>query len=204
MKLSVEKLKFALLFVFLVFIASANAQTPNPETIVVDNSSHYAAYRADDKNVIFVFEIIDDFTDNTDGYYPRVDFVSFTVDVNQNAEIDKYIDASYGIVGKEFLRSVNERPGICTGFLVSDISKTGCGLFKSKASLDYGFRSSNKETRPHPVYEFKIPKKELSKDGTSAQIRLTFYSYERGYEIYPKKEPGEVYNSLLKTLRINF
>lgn len=203
MKTLFKKLAATFVLLFAGFFAMVNGQTPTAQTIIIDDSQLYAAYQVDDKNVIIVLEMIDDFTDNTNDYFPNADFVSFLVDVNQNAEIDKYIDTSYGLVGKQYVRS-GVLPGLCTQYLASNIGKTGCGVFKSAASLDYGFRASDKEARQHPVYKFTIPKRELSKIGDSAHIRLSFYSAGEGFKVYPAKEREEVYNSLSKVLIINF
>ena len=204
MKKHLKEAAFALAFVLAFFFTSINGQTPGTNTIIIENNRHYAAYRVEDENVVFIFEMIDDFTDDTEGYFPSVDSVSLKVDVNQNTEIDKYSDISYGLRGKKRDASVSARTGICTQYLIDENSSSVCGRFKSRATLDYGFRTSDRESHEHPVYKFTIPKKELSKNGNSAQIRLTFYSGGRGYESYPAKEAGEIYNSLAKTLTINF
>lgn len=204
MKSFLKRFAPAPILVLAVFFTSVNGQALESETVIIDNNRHYAAYQVEGENVIFVLEMVDDFTDEIYGYFPSADFVSLRVDVNQNAEIDKYIDTSYGLTGKTYGRPDGARRSICTQYLIADYSSSVCGWLKSRATLDFGFRASIKETRPHPVYKFTIPKKELSKNGNSAQIRLRFHSSGSGYEVYPAKEAGEVYNSLAKTLTINF
>lgn len=193
------------IFAFVFFLSPAYGQTINTETIIVDNREHYAAYRVDGDNVIFTLEFIDDFTDNSNGMFPNLDFTSIMVDVNQNAKVDRNIDTAYTQHAlSRALPGTSVKPILCTQFLYTANSGSVCGAMKSKASLDFRFQSTGKQAKEHPVFRFTIPKKELSANGKSAHIRLRFHSAGKGYKVYPAQESREDFHSFSKVLEIQF
>lgn len=198
--------KFTLIVCAFVFAFSpAHGQTTNTEKVIVDNKEHYVTYRVNGDNVIFTLEFIDDFTDNSNGVFPNLDFASIMIDVNQNAKVDRNIDTAYSQHAiSRALPNTSAKPLLCTQFLYTANSGSVCGAMKSKASLDFRFQSTGKEAREHPVYRFTIPKKELSANGESAHIRLRFHSAGKGYKVYPAQESRENFYSFSKVLEVQF
>lgn len=191
------------------FFTSAAGQSSASEKVLIDNAQHYVADRIDGENVILTVELIDDFTDNTKGDFPKIDFAGFEVDTDQNGAVSERVDTAYSLTGKTLLqkRDPEKYPfvaGICTNFLLDAVRSTGCGGFKSNAALDFGFRASNRQAEKHPVYIFTIPRKELSADGRSAHLRLHIYSAGKGFTYYPAKEKGESFHSFDKVLKLEF
>jgi hypothetical protein len=197
-----------LLFALAVLPFSIRGQMASADTTLVSSDDHFVAYRVDGDNVIFTVEFIADFTDNSNGVFPDVDFVNIAVDVNQNGSIDSYLDKSYGKIGKRIREGKifpdSAKPLICTQFMITVRSSTACGGMKSKAALDFNFQSTEKALKPHPVYQFTIPRTELSADGKSAHIKLHLYSAGKGSAYYPEKEPWEDYHSFINVLKIQF
>lgn len=199
-------LKFTLtVFAFTFALSPAFGQTTDTETLIVDNKEYYAVYRVDGDNIIFTLEFIDDFTDNSNGVFPNLDFASIMVDVNQNAKVDRNIDTAYSQHAlSRALPGTSAKPILCAQFLYTANSGSVCGAMKSKASLNFRFQSTGKEPKEHPVYRFTIPKTELSANGKSAHIRLRFHSAGKGYKVYPAQESREDFHSFSKVLKIQF
>jgi opacity protein-like surface antigen len=204
-------LTISMTFVLLsaAFFSSAAGQSSAQEKVLIDNAQHYVGYRVDGRNVILTVELIADFTDNTRGDFPNIDFTGFAVDVDQNGAVSGGSDTYYGLTGKPFWqkRDWDKDPfvtGICTNFLLDGTRSTGCGGFKSNAALDFGFRATNKQAEKHPVFIFTIPRAELSADGKSAHLRLHVYSAGKGSTYYPAKATGESYHSFDKVLKLEF
>ena len=202
--------KIATIILVLIGLSTISlAQNVSEEKILVDNERDYAFYQVDGQNLILTLELIDDFTDNTQGdFFPNVDFVTVKVDVDKNAEVSKYIDVSYGLLGKqkrskEYWEENIFVTRLCSQFLLTSNTATQCDVFETNAVLDFGFRSSEKQPEKHPVYKFTIPLKELSNDQNSARVRLTFFSAGKNLTHYPAKD-NEPSHSFLKTLEIVF
>ena len=148
------------------------------QRVLVRNADHLAALRPSGDRVILTLEALGDTTDNLGGNFPRTDFVSIRVDVNQNGRIDPNIDVVYGIQG-------GTRDKLCTQYMLSATSSTGCGGFRSAATLQAAFKKTAAGSRPHPVWEFSIPRREIGSDGNYAHLMLSFHQAGKGYTHYP-------------------
>jgi len=152
--------------------------SPSPQRVLVRNSDHLAALRPSGDRVILTLEALSDTTDNLGGNFPKTDFVSIRVDVNQNGKIDPNLDVAYGIQG-------GTRDKLCTQYMLSATSYAGCGGFRSAASLQAAFKKTANSSRPHPVWEFSIPSREIGLDGNYAHLTLSFHQAGKGYTHYP-------------------
>ena len=161
-------------------LVATPAPTPSPsqQRVLVRNSDHLAALRPSGDRVILTLEALSDTTDNLGGNFPKTDFVSIRVDVNQNGKIDPNIDVAYGIQG-------GTRDKLCTQYMLSATSYTGCGGFRSGATLKAAFKNTPNSSRPHPVWEFSIPTREIGSDGNYAHLTLSFHQANKGYTHYP-------------------
>jgi hypothetical protein len=146
--------------------------------------------------LMFTLEALSDFTDNLAGQYPQKDFAGIRVDVNGNGQVDSRVDVAYGISG-------GSRDTICTQYLLSETSSTGCTGFSSSADLGVGFRATSKESRPHPVWEFTIPKSELRAGGGSAHMVFWFFSAGEGYSSFPRGVAGQRPTSFQQTVEVD-
>jgi hypothetical protein len=193
MKKLVKLLILSVVCSSLIFALNFNVYA-SVEKIIVLNQNHYISYQVIDENVIFNLETINDFTDEMTGKFPKSDFFSIEVDVNQNGVIDRNIDTLYGLISKQI--------GICTGYLFDETASSPCGEFKSKAFLELSFRGTLREQKPHPVFRFTISKNELNQSGNVAHLVFTCYSAKRGYTSYPAVDKTKTFHSLSNTIKI--
>ena len=156
----------------------APAPALSPQRVLVHDSDHLATLRPSGDRVILTLEALTDTTDNLGGNFPKTDFVSIRVDVNQNGRIDPNIDVAYGIQG-------GTRDKLCAQYMLSATSYTGCGGFRSGATLQAGFKKTANSSSPHPVWEFSIPTREIGSDGNYAHLTLSFHQAGKGYTHYP-------------------
>jgi hypothetical protein len=164
---------------------------------VLNNGSYYVTYGPVEGNIVFTMEATDDFTNDFAGEYPDTDFASISVDVNRNYRIDSLKDAAYG--------TRNGSNDICTYYFYDEKSATACGGFKSQASLRVYFGGTEIESRPHPVWEFTIPKSELSDDGATAHVQFKFFTAGRGYSTIPAEQNPEDWKfTAVSQIRLNF
>jgi len=177
--------------------AATAVPTPNllsQQRVLVRNADHLAALKPSGDRVILTLEALGDTTDNLGGNFPKTDFVSVRVDVNQNGRIDPNIDVAYGIQG-------GTRDRLCTQYLLSATSSTGCGGFRSAATLQAAFKKTANSSRAHPVWEFSIPVREIGSDGNYAHLTLSFHEAGKGYTHYPT-DPG-VSTSFAKVYKVS-
>jgi hypothetical protein len=163
--------------------------------IVTKNSRHFIEAIPQGDQVRFVLEAVGDTSNNLDGSYPKVDFASIRVDVNKNGKVDERVDLSYGTEG-------GSRDKICTQYLITESSSTGCAGHNSQARLKVDFKSTSHGAKPHPVWEFTIPKKELSQDGKLAHMIFKFHEAGRGYTRYPESGRTNVSFSEVLSIRL--
>ena len=75
------------------------APTPVTKRVLVRNSNHLVVLKPAGDRVTLSLEALGDGTDNLGGRFPKIDFVSIRVDVNQNGKVDPKLDITYGIQG---------------------------------------------------------------------------------------------------------
>ncbi len=146
-------------------------------------------------DAVIVLESIADTTNNLSGKFPAVDFSGIRVDVNQNGRVDERVDVAYGISGG----SANE---VCTQYLLTETSSTGCKGFTSDATLKAEFKRTKFSSSAHPVWTYTIPTKELTKNGSYAHLTFKIYEAGRGYTQLPK--PTRTTQSFSKVTTLNF
>jgi len=193
MKKTVKLLILSVVCSGLIFALNFTADA-STEKVIVSNQNHYISYQVAGENVIFVMESVGDFTDEMMGKFPKTDFFSIDVDVNQNGIIDPNTDVGYSIITKQV--------GICASYLISQNASTGCGVFKSKAYLEISFRATEREQKAHPVYRFTIPKSELNQTGNAVHLVFTCYSAKKGYADFPAIDRMKNFRSLSNTIKI--
>ena len=145
----------------------------------------------------FVMEAIADSSNDMQGRFPRLDFASIGVDVDKNLRATPNVDVSYGI-------SSGSSDEICAQKLLGESSFTGCGGYPSRATLRVGFEGTEASSRPHPVWRFTIPNRELT-SGSVAHLIFKFHESGQGYTRLPASTNGNtVFNTVaalnLKTL----
>lgn len=155
------------------------AATILSNSVLVSNSDFLAVAKPSGPRMILALEALSDGTNNLGGKFPKTDFVSIRVDVNQNGKIDPKVDVIYGIRG-------STKDQLCAQYMLSATSNTGCGAFKSGATLKVDFKATKAKSTPHPVWVFSIPNKELSRDGKYAHLKISFYRAGKGYTYFPQ------------------
>jgi TonB family protein len=94
------------------------------------------------------------------------------VDQNQNGQIDRYIDHSYG---------VTPRGKLCSAYLINGTSDTACGGCASSAHL-----KAFKDADGRRQYTLVLPKKELSLGQQSVKLALNFFnSAQKSFSVFP-------------------
>jgi hypothetical protein len=154
------------------------AASPSTERVLVRNSDHLAMLKPAGDRVILTLEALSDAIDNLGGNFPKTDFVTVRVDVNQNGRVDPNVDVAFGIQG-------GTRDKLCTQYMLSGTSFTGCGGFRSGATLAAAFKKTANSATPHPVWEFSIPAREIGSDGNYAHLTISFHQAGKGYTHYP-------------------
>ena len=156
------------------------------ERVLEKNERHVVIARYEGDKTTFVLEAVGDTSDNLRGQFPALDFASIRVDVNQNGIIDaERTDVGYG-------RRNGTYTSICTQYLLTEGSSTGCGGFSSGASLAVGFKATAISAKPHPVWEYTIPNRELARGGSTAHMVFRFHESGRGYTRYPASSRANV------------
>lgn len=154
------------------------AASPSTERVLVRNSDHLVMLRPAGDRVILTLEALNDPMDNLGGNFPKIDFVAIRVDVNQNGKVDPKVDVAYGIQG-------GTRDKLCAQYMLSGTSYTGCGGFRSGATLAAAFKKTANSSKPHPVWVFSIPAREIGSDGNYAHLTISFHQANKGYTHYP-------------------
>jgi len=166
----------------------------SPGRALVRNSDHLAMLKPAGDRVVLTLEALRDSVDNLGGNFPKTDFVTVRVDVNQNGRVDPKVDVAYGIQG-------GTRDKLCAQYMLSATSSTGCGGFRSGATLAAAFKKTANSSRPHPVWEFSIPAREIGSDGNYAHLTISFHQAGKGYTHYPSA-PG-VSTSFAKVYKVS-
>jgi hypothetical protein len=179
----------------LLILQGAFAYSVHAGQIVTKNSRHFIEAIPQGEQVRFVLEAVGDTSNNLAGSYPKVDFVSIRVDVNKNGRVDEGVDLAYGTAG-------GSKDKICTQYLITETSSSGCGKHNSQAKLKVSFKSTSQAAKPHPVWEFTIPKSELSKDGKLAHMMFKFHEAGHGYTRYPESGRANVSFSQVLSIRL--
>ncbi len=168
---------------------------------LVRTDDHIVAVRNSATRIQFILEAISDTTNDLNGTWPNVDFVSIGSDVDQNGTVTRNVDVAYGISG-------GSADKICTQHLLTESSSTGCNGFSSQATLSARFVSTAKQPTPHPVWVFTIPKSELGPDGKSAHLYFRFHNAGKGYTRFPTPRDTKKFSSAialdLDTLKATF
>jgi len=90
---------------------------------------------------------------------PENIYVSILADRDQNGQIDRLVDTSYGLLHGE--------PRLCTAYLINERTSTLCGGFQSAARLSHFTVDLGRRK-----YVLSIPKEELSAVPSSASFVL--------------------------------
>lgn len=192
-----KKTHWLILFVLhlMVLLACTSITLAQPsqekETLVVENTEHVVAYSVKDGNLVITMEAVNDFTDQTAGKWPLVDIMSIEIDRNGNGIVDTHVDVAYGVGDRS----------ICASFLIAVDGSSLCGVFKSKASVEIGFRGTLRQQKPHPVFRFVIPKTEVFSGKGSPGFVFEFSSAEKGRVYYPKRQEYQR-RSFAETIRL--
>lgn len=190
----------AVLSILLAGAAAVFAQAADrPLRTIFSNSSYRADYEVRDGNVIITLETLDDFTDNTGGQDPdfgRNDFTQIVIDKNYNSTIDEKIDIAF-----------STRKGttvICPQFLYHEAASSLCGQLRSKATVKVSFSATESESKPHPVFQYTIPRPELVSGDTPGEdaVVLMFHTGSRGRYYFPQQPAMKHFLSLKATHRL--
>ncbi|MGI9174107.1 MAG: hypothetical protein ACR2GR_02150, partial [Rhodothermales bacterium] len=164
---------------------------------LVNNRQHAITARSVGDKIVFVLEALGDSTNDLGGSFPDVDFAGLRVDRNRNGKVDARVDVAYGIAG-------GARDQLCTQYLLSETSSTGCGGFPSETALRVQFGGTANGLAAYPAWTFAIPKKELTTGGDSlADVAFRFHEAGRGYTRYPASEQSDASFSAVVTVNLN-
>jgi hypothetical protein len=176
-------------------VADAAPVRPAPREVARDDRNLVTVLPSSDR-VTFTLEALGDLSNNLAGEYPGKDFAGIRVDVNGNGRVDSRVDVAYGIAGGTTNR-------ICTQYLLSETSSTGCGGLPSQARLNIGFRATAAGTAAHPVWQFSIPRSELVSAGRTAHLTFWFHSAGDGYSSFPAGPSGQRPMSFTETVQLD-
>ncbi len=186
--------------VCLVLLLSFEAfsQAPNAERkTLVKNKEHLAYIDRADGKLTLVVELIGDFSDDTKGAPPARDFVWVGIDINRNKTSDS---------GPDVIFSVDPKANtLCAQTLYGEQATSGCGAFASAATYEAAFVGTAAQAKPHPVFTFVFPEREIMPDGKGLNLILRIHSAEIGSVMnYPERAPGKGMYSFAKTLSVKF
>ena len=157
--------------------------------MIIDNDRHVITARYQGDQAIFVLEAVGDTSNNLNGSFPRLDFASLWIDVNQNGRADRGVDLSLGTTGNNVF---------CDQFFQTDTSYTGCGAARTGGQVQVSFEATERGRRSHPVWTFTIPKAKLAQAGASvAHLVFQFHESGRGYTRYPEGRSGVPFSKVL-------
>ena len=179
----------------LVFASIDRAQKPTIEAQkLVSDNGHVVTYERKGDLAVFTLESISDFTDETglDHKFTSRDLAGMTVDINSNNRVDKNIDVAYEIGSGSTT--------LCTQYLYGVGVSSVCGVFKSSATLDISFFATSHESRPHPVFKFSIPIREIFGSGSTVGIVFEFWTAGVGRTTYP--ELDDEWQTLKRTITV--
>ena len=154
---------------------------PNPTGVtgeLVRTDDHLISVRKSETRLQFILEAIGDTTNNLGGSFPNTDFVSIGVDVDQNGTVTRNVDVAYGTAG-------GSADKICTQYLLTETSSTGCSGFSSAATMSARFVPTANKPQPHPVWVYTIPKSELGPDNNIAHLYFRFHNAGKSYTRFP-------------------
>lgn len=148
------------------------------EVLITNNPYNQISYTQDIENIYFSIEILD--STLIKGRYPIIDFASISVDKNKNKKIDEYLDTSYGVGNLK----------ICGQYLINERASSTCEKLSTQATLKVYVGKTQYSQKEHSIFEFKIPKSELSFDEASAEVTFQVYSAKSKYKNYPQINDG--------------
>lgn len=79
---------------------------------------------------------------------------------------------------------------LCTVYLINAKTNSTCGQLISKSTLNAYVGKSKHLIKDHSIFEYKIPKTELSFDEISANVVFEIYSAKSKYKNYPQAKKG--------------
>jgi len=170
-------------FVFLV-LAFLSPLLQGKELIIGDDS-YVISKRVSSEFTELTIEFINQYKGSLDGKYPDRDFVVLLMDVNQNSQIDKDLDTYYA----------TSENGLCSGYLIDKKFSSTCGAYKSDFDISRKLLATKLQKRPHPVFKFTIPNKELFGERDNAALVFKIHSSVSGYTYYPDDAEDESLNT---------
>lgn len=177
--------------------AFSQAQGAAVRKSVVKNKEHVAYILRSGGNLTLVVEFINDFTDQTQGKPPARDFVWVGVDINRNKTSDSGPDAIFSVDV-----ATNK---LCPQTLYGEQATSGCGAFVSAATYEASFKATEAQSRPHPVFTFVFPEREIMPDGKGLNLIIRAHSADLGIVVnYPERAAGKGMYSFSKTINVKF
>jgi hypothetical protein len=106
------------------------------------------------------------------------DSPSLKFDVNKNNVIDRNVDVSYGLTSAD---------GLCTQYLLTLESRTGCGVFHSESTVE--IRRGVDAGVPVKIVLWHIPKQEINAENGDAHLTVdVFNAATNGWSYFPSQD----------------
>ncbi len=121
------------------------------EITLTENNLICVRYQENEEEVKFIIEDLLNTSDDREAVFPIKDFLSVSVDINNNNILDERVDTRYGI---------SNGGSNCMQFIISETSSTGC-IQEEGYSYDSNFESSSKSSEAHIIYELIINKNNI-------------------------------------------
>jgi hypothetical protein len=93
---------------------------------------------------------------------------------------------------------------LCVQFLYSGQASSNCGARATEATVEVKFTGTPAQSRPHPVFIFTFPEREVMPDGKGVNLNLRIHSAGVGSTNYPEKDVLDAFYSLSRTISVRY
>jgi len=133
-----------------------------PEKTLIETNVICARFQENQEQVKLIVEDLLNTSDDREAEFPIVDFLSLSVDINNNNLIDTDIDKRYSIT------SIGSN---CMQFILTQTSSTTC-IEEEGYTYNASYKSSTKSSDEHIIYELILNKENIFFD--SQMVGLIF------------------------------
>lgn len=133
----------------------------DPEKIIIETELISANYQANTKQIKFIIEDLLNTSDNSLDKFPDLDFLTLSVDINNNNLPDDNLDKVYSISNE----GIN-----CMSFILNSGGALTQCIEEEGYSYEVYFRASDKSAEEHIIYELIINKEHIFNDSETVGL----------------------------------
>lgn len=161
----------------------------DPELVLFETDAVSVHYQENEKEVKLIIEDLLNTSDDRNAEFPILDFLSISVDVNNNKLADDNVDKRY---------SISSVGTSCMQFIL-DEGNAGTGCIEEEGfSYKVDFRSSGKFAFDHIIYEYIINKEIFFKDSDTVGLVFALRGEDAGGQI-----PAVVFPTFIETIEFS-